>query len=209
MAPLPDTSVVIHDRPKAQRAQAKAEQFGFRVAGSRLASGIGIGLGAGFATGMALDLGLGFWPCVLALASVGAVLGRRRSAPACSGCGRGVADGAERCNFCGLRLVGDIRQLVERFDAEERYRASLRGNEAQRREQARASAAQCCPSCQWVPLETDRWACTCGHRWNTFDTGARCPSCDKHWKTTTCLSCKATSPHDDWYVDETRGTHGE
>jgi hypothetical protein len=112
-----------------------------------------------------------------------------------------VPDQAQRCNFCELRLVGDISSALERFDAEERHRASLLSNLAERREQARASAAQRCPSCQWVPLESDRWVCACGHRWNTFDTGGRCPSCDKQWETTACLSCKVTSAHDDWYLD--------
>lgn len=201
LAPLPETAVVIHDRAKAQRAQAAAEQFGFRIAGSRLAWGMGVGSGVGFAVAVALDLELGFWPCVLGLGAVGTVLGRRRSAPSCSGCGRKVSDGAERCSFCQLRLVGDIRESVERFDAEERYRSKLLRNETERREQARTAAAQRCPRCQWVPLETDRWACVCGQRWNTFDTSGRCPSCDKQWETTTCLSCKATSAHDDWYLD--------
>lgn len=201
LSPLPATSVVIHDRPKAHRAQARADRFGFRIAGNRLSRGIAIGLGAGLAIAVALDLQVGFWLCVVGLGGVGALLGHRRSAPSCSGCGRSVPDHAERCNSCELRLVGDIQNALERFDAEERHRASLIGNLAERREQARASAAQRCPSCEWVPLESDRWACACGHRWNTFDTAGRCPSCDKQWETTACLSCKVSSAHDDWYVD--------
>src|SRR6187431_2531823 len=28
-----------------------------------------------------------------------------------------------------------------------------------------------CPLCRWTPRPNDRWACTCGEHWNTFDTG--------------------------------------
>jgi hypothetical protein len=28
-----------------------------------------------------------------------------------------------------------------------------------------------CPHCGWSPREDDLWSCTCGHEWNTFDTG--------------------------------------
>ena len=28
-----------------------------------------------------------------------------------------------------------------------------------------------CPLCMWVPKASSRWACYCGHSWNTFDTG--------------------------------------
>jgi hypothetical protein len=28
-----------------------------------------------------------------------------------------------------------------------------------------------CPLCGWSPSKEDRWACECGHLWNTFDTG--------------------------------------
>ena len=27
-----------------------------------------------------------------------------------------------------------------------------------------------CPLCGWSPREDDRWSCTCGNEWNTFDT---------------------------------------
>ena len=32
-----------------------------------------------------------------------------------------------------------------------------------------------CPLCGWSPRNDDRWSCTCGHSWNTFDTGGVCP----------------------------------
>ncbi len=56
-----------------------------------------------------------------------------------------------------------------------------------------------CPKCDWEPAEHSRWGCTCGHSWNTFDTGGRCPNCKKVWEDTQCLSCKQWSPHLDWY----------
>lgn len=59
-----------------------------------------------------------------------------------------------------------------------------------------------CPKCKWSPGPHDRWACKCGHIWNTFDTGGVCPSCLFQWKVTACLSCREWSPHSDWYSDE-------
>lgn len=56
-----------------------------------------------------------------------------------------------------------------------------------------------CPQCDWEPTATSRWYCTCGCQWNTFDTGGICPSCQKKWKTTQCISCHKHSPHNDWY----------
>jgi len=26
-----------------------------------------------------------------------------------------------------------------------------------------------CPLCGWSPREDDRWSCTCGNEWNTFE----------------------------------------
>ena len=67
-----------------------------------------------------------------------------------------------------------------------------------------------CPACQWQPPRRSRWNCVsmgppenfsagCGHSWDTFDTRGNCPGCSYQWQHTTCLSCHATSPHDDWY----------
>lgn len=59
-----------------------------------------------------------------------------------------------------------------------------------------------CPKCGWLPRKEDRWACTCGHVWNTFDTGGVCPGCLYQWMETKCLSCKKWSPHSDWYSED-------
>src|SRR6202022_142671 len=35
--------------------------------------------------------------------------------------------------------------------------------------------------CGWLPRKDDRWSCTCGHSWNTFETGGVCPACLHQW----------------------------
>jgi hypothetical protein len=62
-----------------------------------------------------------------------------------------------------------------------------------------------CPLCGWVPGKHDRWMCTCGYHWNTFDTRGKCPACSFQWTMTCCPSCQKWSPHEDWYEkDELR-----
>jgi hypothetical protein len=58
-----------------------------------------------------------------------------------------------------------------------------------------------CPRCGWQPGPQDLWSCTCGHAWNTFDTGGVCPACFFQWKETQCPVCHAWSPHSDWYEE--------
>jgi hypothetical protein len=59
-----------------------------------------------------------------------------------------------------------------------------------------------CPLCAWVPRKSDRWFCTCGCAWNTFDTGGRCPECSYQWTETQCFACEEFSPHRAWYAGE-------
>lgn len=59
-----------------------------------------------------------------------------------------------------------------------------------------------CPKCNWEPGKRDRWGCSCGHGWNTFDTAGLCPACGKQWADTQCLRCHQWSKHVDWYEDE-------
>ena len=59
-----------------------------------------------------------------------------------------------------------------------------------------------CPRCRWEPQKSDAWACTCGHLWNTFDTGGVCPGCLKQWLVTCCPNCGEWSPHSDWYPQD-------
>ncbi len=62
-----------------------------------------------------------------------------------------------------------------------------------------------CPVCRWQPQKHDRWWCTCGYVWNTFDTAALCPACKKQWEWTQCLKCHERSLHKDWYTDDEHG----
>ena len=61
-----------------------------------------------------------------------------------------------------------------------------------------------CPQCQWEPRPQDTWCCSpgCGHVWNTFETRALCPGCNRQWTHTACLRCDAMPPHDAWYEEE-------
>lgn len=61
----------------------------------------------------------------------------------------------------------------------------------------------CCPKCGWEPDGKAYWRCTCGHQWNTFATGGRCPECKRVWQATKCIhyagGCTSWSLHLDWY----------
>jgi hypothetical protein len=60
-----------------------------------------------------------------------------------------------------------------------------------------------CPKCVWEPDGKPYWRCSCGHRWDTFSTGGRCPKCQHVWEDTQCPNeaggCRQWSPHLDWY----------
>ncbi|MBX2843576.1 MAG: DUF4272 domain-containing protein [Flammeovirgaceae bacterium] len=56
-----------------------------------------------------------------------------------------------------------------------------------------------CSNCEWRPDGEIYWACSCGHRWNTFLTKAKCPKCKTQWEKTWCPGCRKSTPHADWY----------
>ena len=62
-----------------------------------------------------------------------------------------------------------------------------------------------CPMCGWTPDPGDRWMCSCGCSWNTFETRGRCPDCGRRWHQTQCLLCGEWSPHEDWYPTDHDG----
>ena len=57
-----------------------------------------------------------------------------------------------------------------------------------------------CPLCGRTARKDDRWAFSCGHEWNTFDTGGVCPACLQQCTSTQCLSCEQWSAHSNWYL---------
>ena len=71
-----------------------------------------------------------------------------------------------------------------------------------------------CPLCFWQPSASSRWTCdcsggtpeppfdACGTVWNTFDTRGKCPGCAHQWIWTTCLHCRVSSRHGEWYDEE-------
>ncbi|WP_299158365.1 DUF4272 domain-containing protein [uncultured Tenacibaculum sp.] len=56
-----------------------------------------------------------------------------------------------------------------------------------------------CPTCEWNPDGEKHWACSCGHKWNTFKTKGKCPKCKTQWKDTNCPGCGKSTAHIDWY----------
>jgi len=56
-----------------------------------------------------------------------------------------------------------------------------------------------CPKCGWEPDGYPHWICSCGCKWNTFDTKGKCPDCGKQWNDTHCPRCSHPSEHDTWY----------
>ena len=69
----------------------------------------------------------------------------------------------------------------------------------ERKERDRGDAGVRCPQCGWEPSADDRWACSCLHLWNTFQTRGVCPACEKQWLETQCPRCNEWSLHEHWY----------
>ena len=56
-----------------------------------------------------------------------------------------------------------------------------------------------CPTCQSSPPLGDYWKCSqCGQPFDTFATGAVCPSCKTQFAETKCLDCGRLHPMSEW-----------
>jgi hypothetical protein len=83
--------------------------------------------GVGFVAGTVMGMGLAFMVSrgmlpltMVGGATAGHVIGRRVRAPRCSACATVVRADATTCGSCGAALRGDIAQLSDRLEAEER-----------------------------------------------------------------------------------------
>lgn len=91
--------------------------------------------GVGFVAGAVLGVGVAVAvasPNITPLlvfggAGGGHVLGRRIRVPRCTACASVVAEDAQVCTSCGAALRGDIAQLSDRLEAEERLEEQARG----------------------------------------------------------------------------------
>lgn len=92
--------------------------------------------GVGFVAGAVLGVGVAVAvasPNITPLlvfggAGSGHLLGRRVRVPRCTACASVVPDDAPVCDACGAALRGDIAQLADRLEAEERLEAEARGD---------------------------------------------------------------------------------
>lgn len=61
----------------------------------------------------------------------------------------------------------------------------------------------CCSSCGWKPQGQKLWLCTCGTRWDAFNTAGVCPCCSKDWEYIQCVEeaggCNVAAPVERWY----------
>ncbi len=56
-----------------------------------------------------------------------------------------------------------------------------------------------CPTCKTAPPAGDYWKCGhCGQQFDTFATGAVCPSCGSRFNATRCLDCGAQHSMNEW-----------
>jgi Zn-dependent protease len=82
--------------------------------------------------------------------------------------------------FVGLRAFAGMRQA----------RVLAQAAAAPRR------AGLGCPKCRAAPPVGPFWTCPCKQRFDTFETGARCPKCARSFTATSCTECQTMSPHE-------------
>jgi Zn-dependent protease len=58
-----------------------------------------------------------------------------------------------------------------------------------------------CPRCKSAPLIGNLWKCSqCQTSFDTFQTGAMCPTCGARFPVTKCIDCGAVNPMNEWAV---------
>jgi hypothetical protein len=61
----------------------------------------------------------------------------------------------------------------------------------------------CCNNCGWEPISKKLWQCTCGTKWDAFETLGKCPCCNKEWEYVQCVEdaggCNSAAPLEHWY----------
>lgn len=133
-APVRFTDIDVEEDAPAPRKLA----FRWRThrGGVGLVAGTALGIGVGMATGSFGNVLVGI---SLGGAVLGHLVGRSVVTPRCSACATVVARDATRCRRCGAALRGDIDNLSERLEAEERL---LEGSEGPRSESTRSESAR-------------------------------------------------------------------
>lgn len=53
-----------------------------------------------------------------------------------------------------------------------------------------------CPRCRAAPPVGAFWACACKTRFDSFETGGRCPTCSRSFAATSCTECHVQSPRE-------------
>jgi Zn-dependent protease len=70
------------------------------------------------------------------------------------------------------------------------------------RENAPRRTGFACPACHQPPLVGKFWKCGhCQTLFDTFETGATCPTCGSRFATTACGACKTVSPFAQWQTN--------
>jgi hypothetical protein len=138
-----------------------------------------------------------FWPSTHRFRSILYRAGKRLGADAAVFLDR-IPDANLRL-FAEIELAAALAGLPELQGVQREFRPRRNGPGSPL---PRPGALIRCPQCKWSPGPNERWACKCGHFWNTFETKGLCPACHYQWTITACLACGEMSPHAEWYVKE-------
>ncbi|MDX2086682.1 MAG: hypothetical protein SFX73_02475 [Kofleriaceae bacterium] len=122
MAGEPRPAVVPFDDVDLTDEAAPARKNAFRWRTHRGGVGFFAGAMVGFGASLIVAMPTAAVWLVVGAATAGHLAGRRVLVPRCSGCASVVAKDAPACAHCGATLRGDIADLNERLEAEERLR---------------------------------------------------------------------------------------